>query len=69
MEVTGAAYGSCNGEYDMLWYSRPESPDKPVYKHASLERYLIYHPYPGYGWSFVTYRSATGYYHSSHGEY
>ena len=38
LEVTGADYAKCNGEYSVLWYRRPGAPDRPIYKHTRMPR-------------------------------
>ena len=39
VEVTGADYAKCNGEYELIRdWRNPLAPHRPTYKHVSRER-------------------------------
>ena len=38
VEVTGADYASCNGEYEVMDWRNPLAPHRPTYKHVSKQR-------------------------------
>ena len=65
LEVTGANYARCNGEYKFIWYRRPGAPDRPIYKHTQKKRFIFWQSTPGYGWSIGPKKDLTGSFHSS----
>ena len=39
VEVTGADYAKCNGEYELIRdWRNPLAPVRPTYKHVSMQR-------------------------------
>ena len=49
LNVTGAAYANCNGNYKVTGESVFWSPDRHVYKHINKDRYIFWNA--GIGWS------------------
>ena len=49
LNVMGAAYANCNGNYKVTGESVSWSPDRLVYKHINKDRYIYWNV--GIGWS------------------
>ena len=49
LNVIGAAYANCNGNYKVTGESVSWSPDRLVYKHINKDRYIFWNT--GIGWS------------------
>merc|ERR1712156_1287930 len=68
VEVTGADYASCNGEYEVMDWRNPLAPHRPTYKHISKQRFIYWDTYPSYGWTIAPKRAPTGAFHFSYGQ-
>ena len=85
VEVTGADYAKCNGEYELIRdWRNPLAPHRPTYKHVSMPRwkyfslfFKIFHMWrfiywrkePNYGWTIGPRKSGHGFFHNSYGMY
>ena len=85
VEVTGADYAKCNGEYKLIRdWRNPLAPHRPTYKHVSMprwkyfslffkifhmSRFIYWQRYPHYGWTIGPRRSGQGFFHNSYGMY
>ena len=50
LNVLGATYAKCDGEYRVTAASVEWAPERPVYKHVSKDRYIFWNA-GGLGWS------------------
>ena len=67
LNVMGAAYGDCNGNYKVTGESVSWSPDRLVYKHINKDRYIFYglDGYGRYGWLIGPSLKSRGFFHKS----
>ena len=49
LNVLGADWADCDGQYKLTGEKVPWSPDRPVYRHINKERYIFWNT--GIGWS------------------
>lgn len=80
VEVTGADYAKCNGEYELIRdWRNPLAPHRPTYKHVSMPRWkyfrlffkifhmsrFIYWMNPHYGWTIGPRITNYGFFHNN----
>ena len=70
VEVTGADYAKCNGEYELIRdWRNPLAPHRPTYKHVSMPRFIFWRKEANYGWTIGPRKSGHGFFHNSYGMY
>ena len=50
LNVLGATYANCDGQYVVTSERVDWAPDRPVYKHVTKDRYIFWNAH-GLGWS------------------